>query len=82
MGSDGWAVLGICVPIIVGLIGAWTKARSDGAGWKTSYQREKERSDIQDQNTRDAQQAIAIGNRTAEALHDLMQGKSLGGGQS
>jgi hypothetical protein len=76
-------IIGVLLGAMFTMIAAWWKSREEARGWKVSYEREKERSDLNDQTNRDAQQAVAIGNRVAEALHDLQrqQGTPLGGGQ-
>jgi hypothetical protein len=77
--GSGWATLGICVPIIVGLIGAWVKARTDAAGFKLSYEREKERGDRQDDLKRDSRLATDIATKMVQGLYELMNKQ--GGGQ-
>jgi hypothetical protein len=74
MGGDGWAVLGIMVPLFLGQSGALVAALVNGRGYKISYLREKERSDRQEQITRDAAQATDIAVKTAKALHEIIKG--------
>lgn len=78
MDAAAWAVLGICAPIIVALVGAWVKQRADAVGWRTSYEREKERADRQDAALRDAALATDIATKTAAGLHALMTQKAGG----
>lgn len=71
MDTSGWAVLAISVPIIVALIGAWVKTRTEAAGYKLSYEREKQRADEQDQIVRDRALATDIANKFAETLQRM-----------
>lgn len=57
--------------VIAGLIGYAFKTRSDAAGWKTSYEREKERSEQYAAAERDTKLAAAIGAKFVEALGQL-----------
>jgi hypothetical protein len=58
-------------PVIVALIGAWFKIRSDLLGMRTIAEREKERNDDLSAIERDAKQAAAIGTAVAKALGRL-----------
>jgi hypothetical protein len=65
---------GLCVfelGVIAGLIGYAFKTRSDASGWKTSYEREKERADQYADAERDTKLAAAIGAKFVEALGQL-----------
>jgi hypothetical protein len=56
---------------LIGLIGFSFKTRADAQGWKTSYEREKERSEAYVAAERDTKLAVEIGARVAEALGRL-----------
>lgn len=72
-------IIGILGPAFIAAVGTAYKFRSDSTGWKTSYEREKERADRQDAMVAQAQLATDIANKTAEALHGLMARPSGGG---
>lgn len=57
--------------IITGLIGYAFKTRADAIGWKTSYEREKERSEQYAAAERDMKLAAMVGTKVAEALGQL-----------
>lgn len=78
MDASGWAVLAISVPIIVALLGALAKARADAAGYKLSYEREKQRADGQDQIVRDRALATDIANKFAETMQRMAESKKVG----
>lgn len=79
MDATGWAILGICIPVIVALAGAYFKAHSDALGWKTSYEREKERGDRQDRMVENSALATDIANKLSEGLHKLISEQANGG---
>jgi len=65
------ALVSIEAGAIAGLIGYVFKARSDAFGWKTSYEREKERSELYAEAERDTKLAAMIGAKFVEALGQL-----------
>lgn len=74
MTGDAWAVLGILGPLFLVQSGTLAASIINGRGWKTSYEREKERADRQDAIARDAALATDIAVKTAQALHKLSTG--------
>lgn len=56
---------------IAGLIGYVFTTKADAQGWRTSYEREKERSEQYASAERDTKLAAAIGAKFVEALGQL-----------
>jgi hypothetical protein len=64
-------VIGVLLAGLGTLTGALWKAKEEARGWKTSYEREKERADRQDKIVADAALATDIANKVAGALTSI-----------
>lgn len=71
-------IIGVLLTSLFGAIAAWWRAKADAAGWKVSYEREKERSAKQDEMVARAALATEIATKTATALQDMLSSRAGG----
>jgi hypothetical protein len=61
-------IISILGPAFIAAVGTAYKFRSDSAGWKTSYEREKERADRQDRIVENSALATEMANKFADVM--------------
>ncbi len=73
-------IITVLAPAFITIVGAAYKFRSDAAGWKTSYEREKERADRQDRIVENSALATEMANKFADVLaQQVLAGQPKGG---